>query len=194
MTRHQKRRRTELEQRLGRPDPKAIEKDMAEVLQVVLKDRPSAMVYSDEHPAYPRSLKAVPCAVEHQMTNSKEHRNAQNPLFEVNLLDLLIRHGSSNHKRETIAWSKRRQCSAERLAILLVWRNYVKLRWEKRCRTTPAMERGLLDRRLEVDDVLSERIFRSRVELPPRWSEYCDKRVKTRALQRNRSHDLSYAT
>jgi len=193
MTRHQKRRREELEEQLGRPDPKAIEKDMAEVLQVVLKDRSSATVYSDEHWAYPRSLGRVLCQVEHRVTNSKEHRNAQNPLFEVNLLDLLIRHGSSNHKRETIAWSKRRQCSAERLAILLVWRNYVKLRGEKRCRTTPAMERGLLSRRLSVDDVLSERIFRSQVELPSRWADYYDKRVRTRALQRNRTHDLSYA-
>jgi hypothetical protein len=34
---------------------------------------------------------------------------AQNPLFPVNLADLLLRHSSANHKRETIAFSKRRQ-------------------------------------------------------------------------------------
>jgi len=32
-------------------------------------------------------------------------------------LDLWLRHGSANHKRETIAWSKRRQRAMERLAV-----------------------------------------------------------------------------
>lgn len=193
MTAGQKQRRAELEEQFGRPDPQAIRKDMAELLEVVLQGRQSATVFSDEHRSYPGAIGQVRCQITHLVTSSKEARNVQNPLFEVNLLELQIRHGSANHKRETIAWSKRRQCSGERLGILLVWRNYVKWRWEKGCRTTPAMERGLLSRRLSVEDVLSERIFRTRVALPPRWAEYYDGQVKTRVLGRNRVHALSYA-
>jgi hypothetical protein len=43
----------------------------------------------------------------------------------------LIRHCQSGHKRETIAFAKRRAASAERLAIFVVWRNYMKGRREK---------------------------------------------------------------
>ena len=71
-------------------------------------------------------MKALPCESTHLVTSSKERRDVGNPLFPINLADLLIRHSSANHKRETIAWSKRRQASAERLAVFLVWRNYMK--------------------------------------------------------------------
>jgi hypothetical protein len=115
-------------------------------------------------------------------------------LWEVNLLDLLIRHSSANHKRETIAWSKRRQASAERLAILLVWRNYMKGRREKqRGSPTPAMVRGLMGEPINPEKLLSRRLFRSRVQLPPRWREYYERAVWTRGLQRQRGHDLTMA-
>jgi len=115
-------------------------------------------------------------------------------LWEINLLDMLVRHSGANHKRETIAFSKRRQASAERLAIFLVWRNYIKRRREKdRSSPSPAMMRGLFDRRLEVDDVFSERLFRDHVNLPCRWSEYYDRKVYTLALEKNCEHELSCA-
>ena len=56
----------------------------------------------------------------------------------MNLLDLLIRHSSANHKRETIAFSKRRQSAAERLFVLVVWRNYLKSFSERKRDATPA--------------------------------------------------------
>jgi len=194
MTEHQKQRRRELERKHGRPDPKAIEKDMAELLNVVLKGRTQATVYSDDHPAYRRSIKSLKQAIEHVVTPGSEHRNPANDLWEVNLLDLLIRHCGANHKRETIAWSKRRQTSSERLAVFLVWRNYMKGRREKeRGSPTPAMERGLVSKALTADDILSGRIFRDYVELPGRWADYYDRKVQTRALTINRGHNLSYA-
>jgi hypothetical protein len=193
MTSYQKRRREQLEQQLGRPDPAAVQKDMAEVLSVTLPAQGEVTVFSDDHRAYRRSLARLPCRVRHQVTSSQARRDARNPLWEVNLLDLLIRHSSANHKRETIAWSKRRQSSAERLAILLGWRNYVKWRYERNCRQTPAMLKGVANRKLEVEDILSCRIFRSRVDLPPRWSAYYGQRVRTRALEVNREHRLKYA-
>ncbi len=193
MTDAQKRRRQDLELKLGRPDPKAIEKDMRELLEVVLNGTETATVFSDDHRAYPRSMRTLETKISHRITPGSQHRDKNNSLWVVNLLDLLIRHSSANHKRETIAWSKRRQSSAERLVILLVWRNYMKRRREKGRRSpTPAMELGLLGRPLEIKELFTERIFRGHCELPPRWSDYYDKIIETRALPRNRKHELSY--
>jgi len=194
MTRQQKRRRTTLENTHGRPDPQAVRKDMTELLEVSLSGQAEATVYSDDHHSYPPALRAIECRVAHHVTSSKDHRDRHNPLWEVNLTDLLIRHCGANHKRETIAWSKRRQASAERLAIFLVWRNYIKGRREKnRGSPTPAMARGMANRRHTVDDVLDERIFRSHVALPPRWASYYARTVRTRSLGTHRLHALKYA-
>jgi len=193
MTAAQKRRRGELEGRLGRPSPRAIAQDMGEVLRVVLRGAVSAVVYSDEHPAYRRSLQQVAIPVVHRQTNSRAPRHAANELAPVNALDGLLRHSSANHKRETIAYSKRRQAAAEKAAILLVWRNAMKWCAENKPGQTPAMRLGLRQERLTVDELLRERIFRSQVALPPRWDAYYQRRVTTRALAHNRRHELTYA-
>ena len=194
MTPHQKKRRQALEQSLGRPDPKAIEKDMGQLLETALGSTARARIYSDDHPGYRRPIRRLGCEVEHRVTPGREHRDQNNELWAVNLLDLIIRHSSANHKRETIAWSKRRQRSAERLAILLVWRNYMKSSREKvRGSPTPAMLRGMLPSPLTIPDVLGCREFRSRRRLPSRWGEYYAGLVWSRGLARNRVHGLSYA-
>ena len=77
--------------------------------------------------------------------------------------------------------------------MLLVWKNYVKWWREKRPGVTAAMRKGLTDRRLGVAEVLAQRLFRGRVELPPRWAEYYRRRVKTREIAQNREHGLRYA-
>ena len=194
MTDRQKQRRKKLEMECGRPDPQAIEKDMRQVLEVGLKDQPAATVFSDDHPAYKRSIKTMNAMIDHRITPGSDHRDKNNALWEVNLLDLLIRHSNANHKRETIAWSKRRQSSAERLAVLLVWRNYIKPRREKaRGSPTPAMEREMLETPLKIKELLRKRIFRTRCEIPARWSEYYDRTIETRALEKNRRHELKMA-
>ena len=194
MTAVQKKRRQTLEREFGRPDPRAIEKDMRELLEVTLGPAGSATIYSDDHPAYKRSIRPMAARVDHRITPGRAHRDKRNSLWEVNLLDLLIRHSNANHKRETIAWSKRRQASAERLAILLVWRNYMKGRREKqRWSPTPAMVRGLMDEPINSEKLLRRRLFRSRIKLPPRWGEYYERTVRTRGLERQRRHDLVMA-
>ncbi len=55
------------------------------------------------------------------------------------------------------------------------------------------MARGMLTRKLEVEDVLKERIFFDHTELPDRWQMYYWKTVSTRALVLERRHELSYA-
>jgi len=194
MTPAQRRRREALEQRLGRPDPRSIEREMAALLAIVVPPGSCVELHSDDHPAYPRALRRLPNRrIAHRTTPSRAARTAHNPLFPVNLLDLLLRHSSANHKRETIAFSKRRQSAAERLAIFLVWRNYLKSFSERRHDATPAQRLGLLPRRLELVDVLQARLFPSRITLPPRLADYYWRHIPTRRIPNGRTHRLRFA-
>jgi transposase-like protein len=190
----QKQRRERLEASHGRPNPAAVATDMAELLAVSLRGVSRASVYSDDHRSYPTAMRRLSTHIHHHVTSSRRHRDRHNPLWEVNLLDLLIRHCGANHRRETIAWSKRRQASAERLAVFLVWRNYIKVRREKERKSpTPAMARGMALRPATVEEILEKRIFRTHVALPPRWASYYARTVHTRALGAHRHHRLTYA-
>lgn len=195
MTPRQRRRREQRERALGRPDPKSIEREMAQLLALVVPPGGRAVVRSDEHPAYPRAWRHLPDRrLAHETVPSRQPRTPTNPLFAANLLDLLIRHSSANHKRETIAFSKRRQSAAERLWVLLVWRNYLKSFSERKRDATPAQRLGITARRLTVDDVLAERLFPSRVALPPRLATYYWRLTPTRGLANPRTHRLRFAT
>jgi transposase-like protein len=193
MTPAQRKRRAELEASYGRPDPKAVQTGMREVLAVTLRGARTATVHSDAHQAYPRAMRGMACEVDHRTISSRAKRDARNPLFEINSLDVFIRHSRADHRRETIAFCRRRQAAVERLAVFVVWKNYVKRRWEKRCWVTPAMLRGVADRVLSTAEILSERIFPGRIPLPRSWEAYYGKRVETSVLGRNRRHELKYA-
>lgn len=189
MTTHQKRRRAALEAALGRPHPGAVETGMRDLLQTLLP----ATIRSDDHRAYPRAIASVGGDLRHRITSSKARRDERNPLWEINVLDLMIRHSTAAHKRETIAWAKRRQASIEKLAIFQVWRNYIKRRREKGDRVTPAMLLGLASRPWQVRDVLARRLFFEKTALSPRWAQYYRRGVVTPALRVNRRHALKYA-
>lgn len=219
MTPAQKRRREELERRLGRPDPKAVERGIVELLRPFLTtgrrrrrptpsappaggfapDPPAIVVHSDHHPAYRRAfrrLRQEPGApqIRHRITPSSERRTASNPLFPVNLADLLLRHGQANHRRETIAFSKRRQAAVERLAIFTLWRNAIKWRREKKPGETAAMAAGILSRPWRWTEVFRSRRFPRRRLLPGTWWKYYWRRVKTLALGPGQTtHRLKYA-
>jgi hypothetical protein len=189
MRNQQKLRRESLEQTLGRASPRAVEEGVRELLQAI----PASVIRSDDHRAYPRAIAALERNIIHRVTSSKRRRDRRNPLWEVNLLDLMIRHSTAAHKRETIAWAKRRQASIEKLAIFQVWRNYMKRRWEKGERVTPAMVLGLERRPWQLYDVLKERLFYEKTNLTPRWQGYYRREVETVALRVNRSHALRLA-
>ena len=194
MTDAQRRRRAALERIIGRPHPRSIEREMGRLLEIVAPPGTRVQLRSDEHPAYPRAVARVEGrAIEHERTLSTVARTPRNPLFPANLLDLLIRHSSANHKRETIAFSKRRQSAAERLFVLVVWRNYLKSFSERARDATPAQRLGIAHRRLGVEDVLAERIFPSRAALPARWEDYYWRRIATRRIPNGRTHALRYA-
>ena len=194
MTERQKKRRAALEKALGRPDPRAIEKDVATLLSIVAPRPQDLVLHTDEHPAYPRAVRrAEHLRVTHHTISSRAARTALNPLFPINLLDLLFRHSGANHKRETIAFSKRRQSAFERLGIFLVWRNWMKSFSERKNDGSPAMRLNLIDRRLDVEEVLARRLFPSQVELPKPWRDYYWRRIRTRAMQRCALHRRRYA-
>lgn len=202
MTQAQRLRRSELERYLGRPDPKAVELGMAGLLRPLLKwvKAKDLVIYSDDHPAYRRALRRVRretwrrLRIHHHVTSSKARRTRSNPLFPVNLADLLLRHGSANHRRETIAFSKRRQAAMERLAIFTVWRNYIKRRQENGPACSTAMGLKLVDRLLTWRQVLRRRRFPSLAELPEEWTQYYWGKVRTAALgDRQADHTCTYA-
>src|SRR4029453_1396196 len=116
---------------------------------------PRIALESDEHPAYPQAFARLrDRRIDHRATSSKASRTPRNPLFPANLADLLLRHDSANHKRETIAFSKRRQGALYRAAIWAVWRNFLKSRSENRRDEPPAVVLGLVPGRLRVREVL----------------------------------------
>jgi hypothetical protein len=194
MTGPQKRKRAQLEERHGRPDPKAIEKGIAELLALAAPLPQGLTVRSDEHPAYPRAFRRLPeRAIRHEMTPSVQARTTRNPLFPVNLADLLLRHNSANHKRETIAFSKRHQSAIERAALLVVWRNFTKAFSERHGGGTPAMRLGLAEGPRSLKRILSERLFPSRVRLPETWVRYYRREVDTPGLANPRRHALKLA-
>jgi transposase-like protein len=190
MRAEQKRIRAELEARYGRPDPKAVEKSMAGLLKPLLPMVPEGeplLLHSDDLTAYRlawrRLRREVPaCPVlDHRITLSTVRRTQRNPLFPVNLADLLLRHGSANHRRETIAFSKRRLAAIERVAIFTVWRNLIKKRREKASWPTPtaAMSAGVIDRPLRWKQVLRRRLFPHRSEPPREWQGYYWGRIES---------------
>ena len=194
MTPAQRRTRARLEQRHGRPDPRSIERETTAVLAVVCAAEQEVELHTDEHADYPRALRRLGhLRVRHLTTSSRAARTAHNPLFAINLLDLLIRHSGANHKRETIAFAKRRQMAVWRLWVMLVWRNYLKWVSERKALDTPAMRLGLLERRLRVPDLLRERLFVTRVGLPERWQKYYWGKIQTRLLPQGGEHRLRYA-
>jgi len=191
MTKEQRERRAEIERKLGRPDPKAVEKDMTELLEQVVSrmhDREAIEIHCDEHQAYPRAARRLRRQepdlpkVTLKTISSKAARTFRNPLFSINRADLLIRHCSANHKRETIAFSKLRQKAAERLAILMVYLNEIKRQREKGPPRSSAMLLGLRKKLLTWREVLTKRLFPGHSELAGRWAEYYRGEVRTQVF------------
>ena len=184
-----------LESKYGRPDPQATRRRVEELLRRVVPPKGVVELRSDEHQAYPRAMARLSDRTfVHGRTSSKQARTPENPLFPVNLSDMLIRHCSSNHKRETIAFSKRRQSALYRMAIWAVWRNYMKDRSENRPKGTPAQALGLTKRALELRDVLRERIFAGQIPSLRGWLADCYfGRITTRAIENCVEHRARFA-
>jgi len=194
MTARQRRRRAGIERRLGRPDPRSVEREVARVLGIVAAGSQRIELHTDEHAAYPRALRALPALqVQHHTLSSRAARTTRNTLFASNLFDGLARHSCANHKRETIAFSKRASGGIARMWVMLVWRNYVKWFSERRGGGTPAMRAGVCARRLDVREILKWRLFPGRIGLPEPWADHYWGRVPARQYPRARRRRLKFA-
>ena len=192
----QKRDRERAEARHGRPPRRSTRCAICELLLAIARhfDLSRVTFVSDEHQDYPRALlDAGLDAIPHKTVSSKAIRDASNPLYAVNTADLWMRHAQSNHKRETIAFSKRRQGGLDRAWVWLVFRNYVYARRIKRRDAPPAVQIGLLDHRLSAEEFFDRRVFDREVSLPPVWRRHIDRDVKTRPIPDGVRHELRYA-
>jgi hypothetical protein len=194
MTPFQRAKRTRLERDHGRPDPQATRKSVEALLARELAPGAVVDLDTDEHRAYPQALKRLQGRfIHHRTTSSKARRTPRNPLFPANLGDLLIRHTSANQKRETIAFSKRRQGALYRIAIWAVVRNYVKPTSVRRGSPPPGVAVGAIARAWSVPELLQERLFEWRFELTEWLSDCYFARIPTRRMARCREHQLKYA-
>src|SRR5215212_1380112 len=194
MSARQKKVRDSLERTFGKPDPKAIESGIVELLKLAAPNTRDLTVRSDEHPAYPRALRRLgDWRIRHECTPSIAARTWRNPLYPVNALDLLFRHNSANHKRETIAFSKRNQSVVERAAVLALWRNFSKQYSENHGGGTPAMRIGMRELPIPIAVLFKERLFPTRIRLPRPWTEYYWRNLPTRRIKSPRVHCLALA-
>jgi transposase-like protein len=190
----QLRRNDKYEEQLGRPDPRALKHDTRDLLEFALPKKVAITLRSDEKTEYVWALKRLEeHKIEHKTTHSKQPRTLSNPLFAINAHHMFMRHSAGNHKRETVAFSKRLQSAIYRHATFQAWRNYVKNASERNPGTTPAQRLGVTKHQLEFSELLRERIFPSQVNLNSRLKVYYGGRVKSRFCRNERRHSLFYA-
>jgi len=191
MTALQRRRRSDLEERLGRPDPRGLRKDVLELLDASLPEKRAVQIRSDDEKAYPWALGRLPGRpIHHETTPSTAPRTPHNPLFAVNAHHGFLRHSASNHKRETIAFSKKIASAIWRHAIFQSWVNEAKWASERNPTTTPAMRLRVHGRRFGVPDLLGRRLFPGRMRLRERLLAYYSGTVRSRFLANERVHEL----
>jgi hypothetical protein len=192
----QREKRQRVEKEYGPPDPAGLAKDTAEVLGAVLPSTSGTAVslYSDDEPAYVRAVSELDDgAIEHQTTPSTAPRTFRNPLFAINAHHMFMRHSGANLKRKTIAFSKRIQGLIYRHAVFQLWVNHVKSAAERDPKQSRAQRLGVARRKLAIKDLLSQRLFPSRMKLRGRVSDYYYSRVRSRFMANERGHDLTFA-
>jgi hypothetical protein len=172
MTPRQKQERRRREARLGRPDPRARRRSVAQLLQLALDLTPPQLplhLRTDEEPDYVRVRRTLRRPVLHLRVSARRRRQSpRHPLWLTNHKHRLLRHLLASLRRETIAHHKTLQGLAERLALVQLWLNHTKGVSERRAdraRTTPAMLLGLADRPLSAAALFAERLFPERERL-----------------------------
>ena len=81
----------------------------------------------------------------------------------------------------------------ERGAWLILWQNFSKPFSERHGGGTPAMRLGLRNRPVPIREILRERLFVTRVELPAEWARYYWGGVRTRRIANEQRHRLKLA-
>jgi len=174
MTDAQRRRRAAYEARYGRPDPRGLTRDVLELMRAALPSDTEIELRTDEKREYVTSLRKLgEPGIAHHTTSSKAPRTPRNPLFAVNAFHAFMRHSAANHKRETIAFSKRLCAQVWRHGAFVVWHNTVKPASERDPRETPAQRLGVTSKRWTVRELLDLPLAATRLRLCEReWAAY----------------------
>jgi len=158
---------------------------------------------TDDHPGY-RLAPRHASKVDHQVfaNPNRAYKGApRSPeaivrdwqMFATDQLHGLLRHSLAHHRRETIAFGRRHNAVLERVALMAVWRNFIKMRSERKPRDTPAMRVGLTDRPWSWSHALARRLFPSRVRLPATWQALYRRELLTAGLAPQRRHARVHA-
>jgi len=162
---------------------------------------------TDGHSDYLRAIRTHPDGhrFEHQAFPNPERGPQGTPrspeakardaaLFPVDLLHRILRHTIAHHRRETIAFARRVEGVLERGFLTAIWRNFVKLRSERRPDGgTPAMRLALTDARWSWQRVLSRRLFPTKTELPQGWDDVYWRALRWPDPTRMKPHELKHA-
>ena len=156
--------------------------------------------YRDGHAAHP--LRAVvrlhvfpnPVRGPKGSKRSKAAVRRDAAMFPTDQFHKLARHTDAHHRRETIAFNRRLNALMERGFLLVIWRDFVKARTERRpSRETPAMRIGLTSTPWRWSQVLAQRLFPWRIPVPASWNRVYRRDLTTEAVGRNRRHRLRNA-
>jgi hypothetical protein len=169
----------------------------ADLLQIVSDDKPQYRQAVERHPEARRMRLTQfpnPPRGPKGSVRTRRARERDEAMFAVDSLHSLIRHSAAHHHRETIAFGRRLNAVMERMFLLVVWRNFVKRRSERKPdSTTPAMRVGLTDSRWDWKRVFSRRQFVDRETLPEVWRVLYRRDWTSPMLPSNTRHRLSHA-
>ncbi|NIQ85697.1 MAG: hypothetical protein GTN83_12955 [Acidobacteria bacterium] len=168
------RRKRALKQQPTSPPPGAVIDSTQRTLECLLRRSTGGLdLVSDDHPAYRAIAGRLGSSIRHQIHPNPDRspggdatraRVRDRAMFAVDLLHKLLRHSQAHHRRETIAFGRKRASVLGRAALFAVWRNMIKLVSERRpTRLTPAMRVDLTSRPWTWVDVCAERLFERRI-------------------------------
>jgi hypothetical protein len=114
---------------------------------------------SDEKSSYATLVREVFRGEErHETTSGKAARTKHNPLFPINTTLAMTRDNNGRLRRRSWLVSKRCACLQQQMCLFLVYRNYVRYRFNRdEPDDTPARLLGLLPRALQLREVLGWR-------------------------------------
>lgn len=156
-----RRHRQEREEQLHGVRPDMSSSCVRQVLQQLARrvDGGRIVLRSDQKPTYgPIAKEVFGERVVHETTAGTRVRNTHNPLFPINTTLAMTRDNCGRLRRRSWLVTKRRQCLQNHLHLFVVYRNYVRRRFNHdRANETPAKLLQLLPRRMYPLEVLAWR-------------------------------------
>lgn len=150
----------ESEQRLGRRRDGS-RASVRRTLQALEKrlDGGRFVLRTDEKSSYATLIREVfRGAARHETTSGRAPRTKQNPLFPINTTLAMTRDNNGRLRRRSWLVSKCCACLLQQMCLFLVYRNYVRCRFNRDDPDdTPAKKLGLLPRALHLREVLAWR-------------------------------------